>query len=314
MGKYKIRTMKFFAASLLAAAIEASNNYGHHGAHIVSRVVPRTHIVTEARHGHVDVPVTVHKTVPVHRTVAEHVNYSDDSGDGYNSDHYSQTSQSSVSGSTHKHGSDSYSDLYSSHSYSDSTVVLPAIYGHDYTTDTDSSSSDCHYGYGCQTDSLYDSQSSYSNHHGGYLAGHHGKRHHGIHGIHGRRHGGYGRHHGGHYGYTSHSSSSSVSTASDHTHYGVHSVDSISADSSNDNHVIHRTVTDHVTVPETVIVQKPVTTLHKRAVTVLERQSAVVHHGGHHNGHHHGRRNVHHGGHRNVHHGGLHNGHHNRHH
>ena len=299
--------MKFFTAALLLVAAEAKHHvsykkhdshhghhdghHGHHGHHaghghhghgyahahtkLVTKLVPTVDYVKVAKTKLVDVEVSTTEEKEITKTVKEIEVYSNDSGDGMESGEY-VPSISSISGTTHVHNSssaDSCSDYghhgckkshghghhgkYYGHGY-----WVKKSYGHGHHSSSHSSSSDSDH-------------SSHHGHHGKYYKGYgYGKKYHGHHGHH----------------YSSHSSSHHSSSASEadhthahdgsdtyvHSHGSVTSVSSISADSSADEHVVEKQVTETITVPATKIVQKPVTTYETKAVHGVEKKLVKV--------------------------------------
>ena len=173
--------MKFTVASLLAAAAAAGGSHGHgHGlglgyahAHtkLVKKVVPTVDYVKVAKKSYVDVavPTTVKKDIV--KTYNDVEVYSNDSGDGIDSDYY-VPSVSSISGSTHVHNSSSASSDSSSSS-SDSSYGVKLVkkgYGHGYgkkvlvkSYSSDSSSSDAS---AADHTHAYDGSSTYVHSHG----------------------------------------------------------------------------------------------------------------------------------------------------
>ena len=304
--------MKFFTAALLLVAAEAKHHvsykkhdshhghhdghHGHHGHHaghghhghgyahahtkLVTKLVPTVDYVKVAKTKLVDVEVSTTEEKEITKTVKEIEVYSNDSGDGMESGEY-VPSISSISGTTHVHNSssaDSCSDYghhgckkshghghhgkYYGHGY-----WVKKSYGHGHHSSSHSSSSDSDH-------------SSHHGHHGKYYKGYgYGKKYHGHHGHH------YSSHSSSHS--SSHHSSSDISAAdhthdhdgSDtyvHSHGSVTSVSSISADSSADEHVVEKQVTETITVPATKIVQKPVTTYETKAVHGVEKKLVKV--------------------------------------
>ena len=299
--------MKFFTAALLLVAAEAKHHvsykkhdshhghhdghHGHHGHHaghghhghgyahahtkLVTKLVPTVDYVKVAKTKLVDVEVSTTEEKEITKTVKEIEVYSNDSGDGMESGEY-VPSISSISGTTHVHNSssaDSCSDYghhgckkshghghhgkYYGHGY-----WVKKSHGHGHHSSSHSSSSDSDH-------------SSHHGHHGKYYKGYgYGKKYHGHHGHH----------------YSSHSSSHHSSSASEadhthahdgsdtyvHSHGSVTSVSSISADSSADEHVVEKQVTETITVPATKIVQKPVTTYETKAVHGVEKKLVKV--------------------------------------
>ena len=232
--------MKFFVASLLAAAVAADGHgygygkgygYGHSHTKLVKKLVPKIDYVKVAKKSYVDVEVPTTEEKEITKTIKEIEVYSNDSGDGMESGEY-VPSISSISGSTHVHNSssaDSCSDLG---------------------------------GYGCKK--------SY-----GYGKKYYGKGY------------GYGKSYYKKGYYTSSASEADHTHAHDgsdtyvHSHGSVTSVSSISADSSADEHVVEKQVTETIQVPATKIVKKPVITYETKAVksydTVLAKVQGPYH-------------------------------------
>ena len=282
--------MKFFVASLLAAAVAADGHgygygkgygYGHSHTKLVKKLVPKIDYVKVAKKSYVDVEVPTTEEKEITKTIKEIEVYSNDSGDGMESGEY-VPSISSISGSTHVHNSssaDSCSDLggygcKKSYGYGKKYYGKGYGYGKKYykkgyytssdsSSDSSSSSDSCSdYGYGCKK--------SY-----GYGKKYYGKGY------------GYGKSYYKKGYYTSSASEADHTHAHDgsdtyvHSHGSVTSVSSISADSSADEHVVEKQVTETIQVPATKIVKKPVITYETKAVksydTVLAKVQGPYH-------------------------------------
>ena len=272
--------MKFFQVSLLFAAAEAASLMSYHDSH--HHHEPEVH---DTEHTHTKtvtkvVPVTTYVEKEVHGVTEEEVTKlvdtieygSEDSGDHIDSDEY-VPSVHAVDGSKHchncgehglvkvAHGHHGHHGHHGYHGYGHGyglTGAANQFYGHHATR----------YGLG-----------GYG-YYGGYGYGHHGY--------------GYGHHGYGHHGYTKygyvraaddHTHSDDGDHAYVHSHTSVEYEASITADSSADERVVQKEVTEVIEVPTVDIVKVPKTTYEKKQVEVDYTHDHEHDHDTHHDSH-----------------------------